>query len=63
MEHLLFGGPVVEIGGEGRGGLGRLTCLEEGVRVERDPAASLPEVRSEGVGFLVEWPLAGGIAE
>ena len=41
----------------------RLTCLEEDVQIERNPAVSLPEVRSEGVGFLVEWPLAGGIAE
>jgi len=31
----------------------RLTCLEEGVGVERD--ALLPEVRAEGRGFVVEW--------
>jgi DNA-binding PadR family transcriptional regulator len=34
----------------------RLTCLEEGVRVERNPAASLPGVRAEGTGFVLEWP-------
>ena len=34
----------------------RLTCLEEGVSVEKNPASSLPEVRSEGTGFAVEWP-------
>jgi hypothetical protein len=34
----------------------RLTCLEEGVKVERNPASSLPEVRAEGTGFAVEWP-------
>jgi DNA-binding MarR family transcriptional regulator len=34
----------------------RLTCLEEGVRVERNPAASLPDVRAEGTGFVLEWP-------
>ncbi|MDY7080696.1 MAG: winged helix-turn-helix transcriptional regulator [Chloroflexota bacterium] len=33
-----------------------LTCLEEGVQVERDSAASLPEVRAEGTRFVVEWP-------
>jgi len=32
----------------------RLTCLEEGVAVEK--ASSLPEVRAEGMGFVVEWP-------
>jgi hypothetical protein len=34
----------------------RLTCLEEGVRVERNPAALLPDVRAEGTGFVLEWP-------
>jgi DNA-binding MarR family transcriptional regulator len=34
----------------------RLTCLEEGVKVEKNPASSLPEVRTEGTGFAVEWP-------
>ncbi|RLC91392.1 MAG: hypothetical protein DRI79_02950 [Chloroflexi bacterium] len=33
-----------------------LTCLEEGVRVEKSPAVPLPEVRAEGTGFVVEWP-------
>ncbi len=32
----------------------RLTCLEEGVGVEDDP--SLPEVRAEGMRFVVDWP-------
>lgn len=31
----------------------RLTCLEEGVGVEED--SSLPGVRAEGRGFVVEW--------
>ncbi|MEA3340130.1 MAG: hypothetical protein U9R15_09205, partial [Chloroflexota bacterium] len=35
----------------------RLTCLEEGMEVERDASSSLPEVRAEGTGFVVEWPL------
>jgi len=34
----------------------RLTCLEEGVKVEKNPTSSLPEVRAEGTGFAVEWP-------
>ena len=34
----------------------RLTCLEEGMRVEKGAAARLPLVRSEGRGFAVEWP-------
>lgn len=33
----------------------RLTCLEEGVRVEDD--AALPEVRVEGKRFVVNWPV------
>ena len=39
----------------------RLTCLEEGVSVEKSPASPLPEVRAEGTGFVVEWP--AGIAD
>jgi DNA-binding MarR family transcriptional regulator len=34
----------------------RLTCLEEGVSVEKSPSPPLPEVRAEGTGFAVEWP-------
>ena len=33
----------------------RLTCLEEGVGVERSPSSPLPEVRAEGTGFVVMW--------
>ena len=33
----------------------RLTCLEEGVSVEKSPSSPLPEVRAEGTGFAVEW--------
>ncbi|HEC35940.1 MAG TPA: hypothetical protein ENI39_05340 [Anaerolineae bacterium] len=39
----------------------RLTCLEEGVRVEKDSSSPLPEVRAEGTGFVVGWP--EGIAD
>ncbi len=34
----------------------RLTCLEEGVGIEKDSSSPLPEVRAEGTGFVVEWP-------
>jgi len=34
----------------------RLTCLEEGVSVEKNPSLPLPEARAEGMGFVVEWP-------
>jgi DNA-binding MarR family transcriptional regulator len=34
----------------------RLTCLEEGVPVEKCSSSPLPEVRAEGTGFVVEWP-------
>lgn len=34
----------------------RLTCLEEDMKIERNPSSSLPEVRAEGTGFAVEWP-------
>lgn len=37
----------------------RLTCLEEGVRVENAPSSLLPEVRADGARFVVEWPEAG----
>ena len=34
----------------------RLTCLEEGVSIERNPPSPLPGVRAEGTGFVMEWP-------
>ncbi len=34
----------------------RLTCLEEGVGVGKNPSSPLPEVRAEGMQFVVEWP-------
>lgn len=34
----------------------RLTCLEQGVRVERD--GSLPVLRVEGKRLVLEWPIA-----
>jgi DNA-binding MarR family transcriptional regulator len=37
----------------------RLTCLEEGVRVENAPSSPLPKVRADGARFVVEWPEAG----
>ena len=33
-----------------------LTCLEEGMGIERNPATPLPEVWAEGTRFVVEWP-------
>lgn len=33
----------------------RLTCLEEGVPVEKSSSSPLPEVRAEGTGFVVGW--------
>jgi hypothetical protein len=33
----------------------RLTCLEEGVSI-KEVASSFPEVRVEGMGFVVVWP-------
>lgn len=33
-----------------------LTCLEEGVGIEKNPSSALPEVRAEGTLFVVEWP-------
>lgn len=38
----------------------RLTCLEEGVRVEKNPAPVLPEVRMAGTRFAVILPPAEG---
>jgi DNA-binding MarR family transcriptional regulator len=34
----------------------RLTCLEEGVRVEKSTTSPLPDVQAEGTRFVVEWP-------
>jgi DNA-binding MarR family transcriptional regulator len=34
----------------------RLTCLEAGVRVEKDPCSPVPEVRAERTAFVVRWP-------
>ncbi len=34
----------------------RLTCLEEGIPIEQACSSLLPEVRTEGMGFVVEWP-------
>ena len=50
----------------GRGGameIFRLTCLEEGMGIERESASSLPEVRAEGMGFVVQWPGERGSRE
>ena len=33
-----------------------LTCLEEGVGVEKDSSSPLPQVQAEGTQFIVEWP-------
>ena len=37
----------------------RLTCLEEGVRVEHNLFSLLLDVRADGARFVVEWPEAG----
>ena len=37
----------------------RLTCLEEGIHVEKDPSSLVPVVRGEGTRFAVEWPEEG----
>ncbi len=33
-----------------------LTCLEEGMSLQRDGAAPVPEVQAEGTGFTIVWP-------
>ena len=33
-----------------------LTCLEEGMGIEKNPVTLLPEVWAEGTRFVVEWP-------
>jgi DNA-binding MarR family transcriptional regulator len=39
-----------------------LTCLEEGVRVEKGSFLALPKVRAEGTRFVVELPEGGSVA-
>ena len=33
-----------------------LTCLEEGLIIKQDTRAPLPEVRADGLRFVIEWP-------
>jgi DNA-binding MarR family transcriptional regulator len=42
-----------------------LTCLEEGVSLQKDGVAPAPEVQADGTGFAIVWPndmttIAGG---
>lgn len=37
----------------------RLTCLEEGVRVERHAGETVPTVRADGTRFVVDLPQSG----
>ena len=51
---------VIAIEGDGGGTMEaleilRLTCLEQGVRVDGADSA-VPRVRAEGTGFVVSWP-------
>jgi len=51
---------VIAIEGDGAGTMEaleilRLTCLEQGVRVDGADSA-VPRVRAEGTGFAVSWP-------
>ncbi|HET89938.1 MAG TPA: winged helix-turn-helix transcriptional regulator [Chloroflexi bacterium] len=43
----------------------RLTCLEEGVDIEKTSPASLPEVETDGTRFVINWPVErrGGLAD
>jgi DNA-binding MarR family transcriptional regulator len=34
----------------------RLTCLEQSIPIEKSSSSPLPEVRTEGTGFAIEWP-------
>lgn len=34
-----------------------LTCLEEGIHVEKSSPEALPEVQAEGTGFVIHWPM------
>jgi DNA-binding MarR family transcriptional regulator len=34
----------------------RLTCLEEGMQIEKNSPSLFPEARVEGTGFVVVWP-------
>ena len=48
---------AVRAGGKGEAmEIFRLTCLEEGLHIEKDQAAAIPEVRSESTEFVVVWP-------
>jgi len=37
----------------------RLTCLDEGVRIEKRGSTLLPKVSASGLRFVVEWPDGG----
>jgi DNA-binding MarR family transcriptional regulator len=37
----------------------RLTCLEEGIRIDREETIALPTVQIDGTGFAIAWPDAG----
>jgi hypothetical protein len=46
---------AVRVGGKGGAmEIFRLTCLEEDMPIAKG-SSSLPEVRAEGIGFVVEW--------
>jgi DNA-binding MarR family transcriptional regulator len=48
---------AVEANGKGEAmDIFRLTCLEESVCVEKSYPSPLPEVRTKGMGFAIEWP-------
>ena len=48
---------LVEIDGKGEiMEIFRLTCLEEGIRIEKNLSSPAPVVRGEGAQFVVEWP-------
>ena len=47
---------AVEANGKGEAmEIFRLTCLEEGMQVEKNSPFPLPEVQVEGTGFVVAW--------
>ena len=47
---------AVKVNGKGEAmEIFHLTCLEEGMPVAKGSSLSLPEVRAEGVGFVVKW--------
>ncbi len=48
---------IVKVDGRGEAmDIFLLTCLEEGVGIEKEPTAPLPGVWAEGTRFVVEWP-------